>query len=137
LKSTNLEFVILMAFGKTNLSLHRMSISEFKRKPLSKITDIIGADELLEPVRLSPSAGNSQPWFFTGDESMIHAYSVKPNFIRGLLTKKYTLIDIGIALYHLKVAAEHFSKTVEILFEKNAEENTPKGYKYVASLRLE
>jgi len=43
-ESSNLEYVILMSFGKSTETLHRTSISEFKRKNLSEITDIKGAD---------------------------------------------------------------------------------------------
>ena len=41
-ENSNLEFIILMAFGKTKKTLHRKNFSEFNRKPLSKITNIIG-----------------------------------------------------------------------------------------------
>ncbi len=135
LKSSDLEFIILMPFGRPAEPLHRDSVSEFKRKHLQKISDVAGAEDLMEAARMAPSAGNGQPWFFTGDESIIHAYSVKPSFIRGLLVKKYIPIDVGIAIYHLKLAAEHFGKKAEIVFNKPAE-NPPKGYEYVASLRL-
>ncbi len=136
LKSSNLEFVILMAFGKPKESLHRGSVSEFKRKPLQEISNVKGADELLEAARLAPSAANSQPWFFTGEDSIIHVYSAKPNFLKALLVKKYIPIDMGIAIYHLKVAAKHFGKKTEIVFDKTAEENAPKGYEYIASLKV-
>lgn len=136
LEESNLEFVIFMAFGKPNQPLHRTSVSEFKRKPLTDITDITGADELLEAARIAPSASNQQLWFFTGNESLIHAYSVKPGFLGALMTKKYIPIDMGIAIYHLKVAAEHFGKKSEILIDKTAEENAPKGYEYAVSLKL-
>lgn len=135
LESSNLEFIILIAFGKPTGSLHRNSVSEFKRKPLHEISDVKGADKLMEAVHLAPSAGNSQPWFFTGDEKKIHAYSIKPGFIRGLLAKKYIPLDVGIALYHLKLAAEHFSMKTEIVIDKTAPDNSSKGYTYVASLR--
>jgi Putative TM nitroreductase len=137
LKSSDLEFVILMAFGKSNVPLHRKSTSEFKRKALREITDIKGASKLLEAARLAPSATNRQPWFFSGDESIIHAFSVKPNRIIAILVKKYIPIDMGIALYHLKLAAEHFGKTIDFLFDKTAVNNPPKGYEYVASLKIE
>lgn len=135
LESSNLEFIILMAFGRSTGSLNRSSVSEFRRKPLHEISDVKGADKLMEAVHLAPSAGNSQPWFFTGDENIIHAYSIKPGFIRGLLAKKYIPLDVGIALYHLKLAAVHFDKKTEIVIDKTAPDNSSKGYTYVASLR--
>ncbi len=139
LNSSNLKFVIFIAFGKPKDpgSLHRSSISEFKRKPLSEITDITGADELLEVARIAPSATNSQPWFFTGSAGMIHAYSIKPNFIKALMVKKYIPIDVGIAICHLKIAAEHFNKKAEVVTDETAKINLPRGYEYVASLKME
>jgi len=136
LKSSELKFVILIAFGKSTEPLYRKSTSEFKRKPLKEISDIEGADELLEPARLAPSATNSQPWFFKCDESTIRAYSVKPNFLKAKLFSKFVPIDMGIALYHLKVAAEHLGKNPDIFFDEKEEKNSPRGYEYFATLKL-
>ncbi len=136
LKSSDLKFIILMAFGKPLEPLYRESTSEFKRKPIEKIGDVDGAQELLEPARLAPSATNSQPWFFKGDDRIMHAYSVKPNILKAIVVNKYIPIDMGITIYHLKVAAEHFGKKTKIWFDKEQEENSPKGYKYFASLKF-
>ena len=139
LNSSNLKFVIFIAFGKPKDPglLHRTNISEFKRKPLREITDITGADELLEVVRIAPSATNSQPWFFTGNKDIIHAYSTKPGFIKRLMVKKYIPIDMGIAICHLKIAAEHSGKKIEIVSDETAKINQPKGHEYVVSLKIE
>lgn len=134
MKSSDNKFIILIAFGKPSVPLYRDSTSEFKRKSIEKISAIEGVDELLEPARLAPSATNSQPWFFKGNKNMIHVYSVKPNFIKSIVASKYIPIDVGIAIYHLKVSAEHFGKNVKIFFDE--EENSPKGYKYIATLKL-
>jgi nitroreductase len=133
-KSSDLNFVILIAFGMPTEPLYREDTSEFKRKSLKNITDITDASELLEPVRLAPSAINSQPWFFTGTKDMIHVYSNKPNFLKAMLVNKYISIDVGIAIYHLIVSAEHFKKTTQILFNTN--ETTPKGCNYIATVEL-
>lgn len=139
LKSSDLEFVILMAFGRSKEMLHRNNLMEFKRKPLRKICKISDGEvsEILEAARLAPSATNSQPWFFTGNKHLIHVHSFKPNIIRAIILKKYIPIDMGIVLYHLKVAAEHFGKEPEILFDENVKSNTPNGYNYVASLKMD
>lgn len=136
LNRSDLKFIILIAFGKPSEPLYRESTSEFKRNPLQRISNIEGVDELLEPVRLAPSATNSQPWFFKGNETVIHAYSVKPNFLKAIVVNKYIPIDVGIAIYHLKVAAEHFGKNADIMFDKKEDKNSPKGYKYFATLKL-
>jgi len=133
--SSRLKFIILMPFGKPQETLHRTKTSQFKRKSLEEISDIKGADDLLETARLAPSARNAQEWFFTGDEHLIHAYYLKPSFIPGLLIKKYPPMDVGISLYHLKLGAEHFGKETEIIFD-NPEDNNLNEYEYVASLCL-
>jgi len=133
--SSRLKFVILLAFGKTQETLHRTKTSQFKRKSLQEISDIEGADDLLETARLAPSARNAQEWFFTGDKHLVHAYYRKPSFIGGLLLKKYPPMDVGISLYHLKLGAEHLCMETEIIFN-NPEDNNLNAYEYVASLRL-
>jgi hypothetical protein len=144
LKSSDLEFVIVMSFGNPKKSkpeeLHRSGASDFKRKSLSEISTVKGLDEVLEAARLAPSAGNSQPWFFTGDESIIHAYGPKPYAVKehkAPKVKKYNVISIGIALYHLQVALEHFGKKAEIISDENAKMKAPENYDYVVSLKVE
>ncbi len=65
---------------------------------MSDITDIKGEAELLEPVRLAPSAVNLQNWYFTGDKNAIHAYSSKPNFLRNIVGGA-TFLSIWVLLY--------------------------------------
>ncbi|MFY9639184.1 MAG: nitroreductase family protein [Methanobacterium sp.] len=131
-KSSDLKFIILIAFGYPEEPLYRDNTGEFKRKSIQRITDINDAEELLEPVRLAPSAINSQPWFFTGNKNVIQVYS-KTNFLKAILVNKYIPIDIGIAIYHLKVAAEHFGNKIEIIFDEP--ETSLKGYKYFATVK--
>jgi nitroreductase len=135
-RRSELKFVILLAFGKPEEPLYRSDVGEFKRKSLDKITDIPVTDEnkeILEAARLAPSATNSQAWFLSGDENSIDVYSVKPNFIRSLVAKKYIPIDAGILIYHIMVAAEHMNKNPELIFKEDVEE---KGYNYHASILL-
>lgn len=136
LESSSLEFIIVIAFGSPTEPLYRTSISEFKRKSLQEISEVGGSNELLEAARLAPSAGNSQPWFFPCDENIIHAYYIKPGLVKGLLAGKFPPIDVGIAFYHLKLAADYFGKKTEIVFDKTQQDNPEKGYVYVASLKL-
>lgn len=100
-----LEFVIMLAFGAPAEPVHRMSAGEFKRKPLEAITRMGGeASELLEAVRLAPSASNSQPWIVGGTPSAITVSREKLSMIRGAIYNKMNQIDIGIALLHLELA---------------------------------
>ena len=136
-ESSSLEFIILMSFGNPKETLHRTDISQFKRKPLSEITNTEGADELLEPARLAPSAINLQNWYFTGDKNLIHAYSAKAGFLRGIVGGSYFLLNVGIAICHLQLGAEHLGWKTRIVFEKEMDKNPPKDREYVASLEIE
>ena len=136
-EGSNLEYVILMSFGNSRETLHRTSVSQFKRKPLSEITDIEGADELLEPARLAPSAVNRQNWYFTGDKNLVHAYSLKPSFLRSLVGGRYFPVNVGIAICHLRIASEHFGRRATIVFEEKRETKPPRDLEYVASLEVE
>jgi nitroreductase len=134
---SSLEFIILMSFGNPKETLHRTSISQFKRKTLKEITNIEGADELLEPSRLAPSAINLQNWYFTGDKNLIHAYSAKPGFLRNIVGGSYFHLNVGIAICHLQLAASHLGWKTKITFEKERDNNPPKDRDYIASLEIE
>lgn len=130
------EVVMVLAFGNPAEEIHRADISEFKRKQLSEITNIINYEQILEPVRLAPSATNSQPWYFTDGRGVIHVYCIKPNFLKALVYEKLNKFDIGIALYHLEVSVEHFGGKIEFVREKITESNPPKGYYYIGTLNV-
>ena len=136
LNSSKLEFVILLSFGKAKERLHRESVSEFQRKPLGEITDVEGADELLEPARLAPSAMNRQQWFFTGNASTIHVYRAKLSFLTAFMLEKVNKVSTGIAICHVWIAAKHFGKEVEFIHDKEAQNNPPSGHDYVITTRI-
>jgi nitroreductase len=104
-EAATLPFVICMAFGKATEPLHRQ-LSEFKRKPLSAISE--GTDERLEAARLAPSGINAQNWYFIAENGMIHYYIKKPNPIIGFMTNKLSRIDLGIALCHIASESDDF-----------------------------
>jgi len=135
--SSNLEFIILMSFGNSKETLYRTSASEFKRKSLKEITNMDGADELLEPVRLAPSAVNLQNWYFTGNKNAIHAYSSKSSFLRTIVGGSYYPVNMGIALCHLQLAAEYNGWKTKFVFDSSGDEKPPKNLEYVASLEIE
>lgn len=129
-----LEFVIMIAFGNTNEPVHRESSSEFKRNNLSSISQILDVDELLEPVRLAPSASNTQPWFFSGNQDEITVSREKLNLIKIPLYGKMNQIDIGIALCHLWLSLDHQGKNVSFDFEKIP---VPSGYEFMVKVKAQ
>ncbi|OPX43213.1 nitroreductase family protein [Ruminiclostridium hungatei] len=129
-----LQYVIMLAFGNASGAVHRESTQQFRRKSLAEITSIEGAEQLLEPVRLAPSAGNSQTWFFTGDTREIIVSRKKAGIIKAQLYGKMNHIDSGIALCHLWLSAEQQGKKADIDLTG---QKVPQGYEFMAKVRLE
>lgn len=129
-----LSFVIMLAFGKALEPVHRERVEDFKRKTLDQITDLKNAEELLEPVRLSPSATNSQPWYFSGSLDEVVVSRVKLGMVKAVVYNTMNRIDMGIALKHLMLSAEHVGRTALIDFD---EVPCPKGYEFMARVKLE
>jgi nitroreductase len=117
--------IIVLAFGKPEGSPHR-TISEFKRKNISDITNIPD-DECIKAVHLAPSGINIQPWYLkkTGSKLLIYRQLLKPPMS---LAYKLTRVDIGIALCHYAVACRHFGKPFN--FHLGGKEEAKKGYGY-------
>ncbi|MCL1830621.1 MAG: nitroreductase [Oscillospiraceae bacterium] len=113
-------FVISMAFGTANEDIYRKP-DEFKRKPLSEISE--GDDTRLEAVRLAPSGMNSQNWYFVSHDSKIDCY-IKS----GKMSKRLSMIDMGIALAHIYVESANFA------FSKAEEHKVISKYEYVGTV---
>lgn len=129
-----LPFSIMLAFGPPAETLHRTDISQYKRKPIHEISSGGPCLECLDWVRLAPSAINKQPWYFSGDDRCIHAFSVKgKGFIN--LAESWRFVDLGIALCFLHVSARARNKTCR--FKKEDAIPSKTGCEYVISCRLE
>ena len=94
---------ITMSIGYSEEELHRSELSEFKRKTLDQITNGGDYNSELESVRIAPSATNSQLWYFDQVGSLIRAYRIHG----GDAYKKLHVMDMGIALCHIYLAASH------------------------------
>jgi hypothetical protein len=98
---------------------------------LDRIRDAKGVDDLLESARLAPSASNSQRWFFTGGGGRVNVYVAKAT-----LLNRWNLLDAGIAISHIWIAASHRGKRIEAVMEQEATRNPPHGKLYVATLKV-
>ena len=127
LKDDNPEFVIMIAFGKSD-NLTR-DLNKFRRKKLSDISDI--SDDRLIPAQLAPSAINSQPWYFKHTDEGFDVFQVKQNFLKRKIIGKWNPIDVGIALAHLYVANKSTFK-----FYKKSNFDNIKGYYYIGSIKI-
>jgi len=136
LNGSTFEFVILMAFGKPKERLHRENVLKFQRKQFREITDIKGADRLLQPAHLAPSAMNWQQWFFTGTSSTLHAYRANSSLLTTSMIERVSKVSMGIAICHVWIAAKHFGKEVGFISDKGAQNNPPDGREYIITIRI-
>lgn len=123
------SFVILIAFGKPKGEWLRKETSEFKRKPLTAISD--KEDTRLEPARLAPSSVNSQPWYFVHEKDTIHLYCAYSGIFSKKKTSHMNRIDVGIALAQLYVENPETFRFFKV--EQPPKQN---GYGYVGSFTL-
>lgn len=123
-----LPFCMLLAFGYPKGETLRENANEFKRKALADIAD--EPDKRLEPARLAPSSVNSQPWYFTHEEGVIHVWRVKPSGLMRRAMERMNRIDMGIALAHLSVSHEGFR------YFRSERPMERKGYCYTGSVTL-
>lgn len=124
-----MDFVIMLAFGHPKGSAQRESLSEFKRKALSEISD--RPDERLEPARLAPSSVNSQPWYFTHEGDSIHAYCSRGGLLKAKPLSDMNRIDMGIALAHMYVANPDTFR-----FFRADSVSPVKGHEYIGSFSI-
>jgi nitroreductase len=137
-KYQGLPFFKLIAFGFPAETLHRGGPSgsgAFNRKPLAAITNIQNRDDLLEAVRLAPSAMNRQGWYLSQVENKIRLHMVGNNFLLKKLMDPLTIADAGIALCHLVLAARRSGEFASVCREDGVGE-TRKNYAYVWTVVL-
>lgn len=135
-ESSNLEFVVFLAFGKSDEPIHRDS-SQFIRKDLSQISDVDGLEDVMDIVRYTPSSVNSQPWYFAGNEGSIDVYCKNPS-LRDKLTRVNLTnqIDMGIVLLIFSLALIHENKFFTIDLRRDFTKNL-KDYHYIANITIE
>ena len=119
-----MKFVIMLAFGYPKGDQLRHDLKGFKRKSVAQISD--KPNPKLEPARLAPSSVNSQPWYFTHEEDVIHVFCTAKGIVSYM-----NHIDMGIALAHLYVANEETFR-----FFRTKQAATLPGYHYIGSVNL-
>jgi hypothetical protein len=110
-------------------------MAEFKRNSLTQISPLVGFDDLLEPLRLAPSASNRQPWQITGDTTALRLNIKKDGFLSKRLFGAMRYSDAGIGLCHLWLATQHAGVFAGFT-QETAPLDTPDGFDYFYSIQL-
>ena len=99
--------------------------------PLTPVINLGYFKEVLENVRLSPSALNKQPWRIVKDSNKFHFYINSPKIKNDKLTFDIHRIDMGIAMCHFDLTCRKLG--LEGIFIKDNPEvkNIPKNTEYV------
>jgi hypothetical protein len=67
--------------------------------------------EILESVRLAPSASNNQPWRIAAEDNLFHFYiSRKPGYQKAFSHIDLQMVDMGIAMAHFHQVALEYHK---------------------------
>jgi nitroreductase len=135
LEHEGLPFFKLLMFGKSAGTYRRESVAQFKRKTLSEITGIQGCPNVLEAVRLAPSAMNRQGWRLYAEGTKIRLYMTHNNFLVRKMMDPLTIADAGIALCHLWIAAKALGI---FMASRKEQEGVPqiKGFSYIRTMEL-
>lgn len=102
----DLDYVIMLALGKSRKEDFRKEVSEFKRKDKVEIWKGDFDPSVIEAVRLAPSACNTQPWRIVSSSNWIKVYrnTMIKSFIPNSKLPYYNSIDMGICLCFLEIA---------------------------------
>lgn len=134
--SKNHEAVITISFGypKDEKNIIKRAVKSKKRMEISKLTSGYVTktwQHILDAVRMAPTATNNQPWRFFINKNIMDIYFVKKNFIFMKHLQEINRIAVGIALYHIYIAADRLDKEIEIKRLTGKERD---GYTYITSI---
>lgn len=140
LKSTmKYDYVIALAFGKSKEPLYR-DASLAKRLPEKETVvykEKVSSDirKMLDAARLAPSSLNNQPWRFVVYKNRIHVFAKKnPWFAKPL--DKMKMIDMGIMLANLMIAAEELWIDVKLTKSDSIQNKKLQNNEYVLTLLI-
>lgn len=99
--------------------------------PLTPVINLGYFKEVLENVRLAPSALNKQPWRIVKDSNKFHFYINSPKIKNDKLTFDIHRIDMGIAMCHFDLTCRKLGLEGIFIKDNPEVENIPKNTEYV------
>lgn len=132
-------YVITLAFGEGEGEVHRQN-EKVKRLPLKDI--VVFKEEvdknirtMVAAARVAPSGMNSQPWRMVVYNNRIHLFCQKNIFMKNVM-RETRLLDMGICLAHLMLAAEELWLEAKPVTLNNISSQNFKKNDYVISIKL-
>jgi len=133
------DYVISLAFGKSKEPVYR-DASLAKRLPEEDL--VVYKEEvssnirkILEAARLAPSSLNNQPWRFVVYKNRIHVFARKNPWIAKPLDKM-KMIDMGIMMANLLIAAEELWIDVKVTKSDAIKNKTFQNNEYVLTVLI-
>lgn len=132
-----LQYIILLAFGKSRPQEFRHNPAEARRKPVKEFWPDAFDARVKEAVRLAPSATNSQPWRIVsvGDVLVVSRATRYLTYMPPRTRNYFNTIDMGIFLLTLELALMQYGYTFERTLADPAAKPT-KGLVEIARYRV-
>jgi len=129
-----LSYAMCLKVGNAAEPLSREQ-GEFNRKPIAEVIADEALRETFEPVRLAPSARNSQPWLFVKEEGGIHVFCANSGGIMKVFgLDRMNQVDMGICLCH--AALSFGQRGMKFAPVTTGGVEAPAGYYYLMTLEL-
>lgn len=135
----NHKAMLVMPFGKTDQIMMKDSrkVNRLGLEELCSFKEEADANVMLilKAARLAPSAMNNQPWRFVVYDNRIHVFCKKER-LTVLQYKEVKLLDIGIMLAHLLIAAEEMWLNAEVMKKDMLSGKEYKKNEYICTVSL-
>lgn len=104
-----LDFIIMLAFGKSQLTDFRKDMFKSRRKPKETVWQGTFDENVVNIVRYAPSSCNMQPWRVFSNDKHINIYRTTNVTSIMPISKRfyYNSIDMGIFLCFLEIILKH------------------------------
>lgn len=138
-KTIRYDYIITLAFGKPKSEPYRDPI-EAKRLSENELVVYkedasVDIHNILKAARLAPSSMNNQPWRFVVYKNHIHIFTKKnPWFAKPM--DKTKMIDMGIMMANLMIAAEELWVDVKLTESESMMNKSFKKNEYVLTVKI-
>lgn len=141
MQRNGLDFIIMLALGKSRPEDFRKDITKSRRKPSEAIWNGAFDEDIVRLIRYAPSSCNMQPWRVVSAKNEIKIYrTTEVNSIMPVNKRPfYNSIDMGVFLCFLEILLMHSHyRYNRILHDKgNEEQISNEGYMEIATYTIE